>query len=81
MDVQSRWDRCAFPPLLNVSGRLQTIREVSLAVSGPCLFNCVPREVREFKGGIDSFKRKLNDFLHKVRDMPVIVGQQQAVTA
>ena len=70
---------CSIPPLRNVSGRLQTMREASFAVSGPRLFNCVPREVREYKGSIDGFKRKLDNFLAKIPDQPVILGQQQAV--
>ena len=46
---------CVIPPLRNVSCRLQTIIDASFAVSGPRLFNCVPRELREYVGCIDNF--------------------------
>ena len=68
---------CVIPPLRNVSCRLQTIIDASFAVSGPRLFNCVPRELREYVGCIDNFKCKLDRFLATVPDKPVLLGHQQ----
>ena len=71
--------QCVVPPLAAVSGRLQSIRECSFGFNGPRLFNCIPKELREFQGSPDAFKRRLDRFLSTVPDKPVLLGQPQAV--
>ena len=70
---------CVVPPLIAASGRLQTICECSLAVNGPRLFNCIPKDLREFRGSPDAFKGRLDKFLQGIPDKPVLVGQPQSV--
>ena len=70
---------CVVPPLAAVPARLQTIREYSFAVMGPRLFNSIPRDIREFQGTPEALKRRLDKFLLTVPDMPVLVGQPQAI--
>ena len=70
---------CVVPPLAAVPARLQTIRESSFSVTGPRLFNSVPKELREFQGSLSVFKRRLDKYLCTVPDKPVLLGQPQAI--
>ena len=64
---------CILPPNTGrSSARIQTLRESSLAVNGPWLFNCLPVEVRNFEGTVEAFKRKLDIYLHNVPDKPCL---------
>ena len=50
---------------------VQTMRESTFQMSGPKLFNLLPRELREMsKCGVDEFKTCLDTFLQKVPDQP-----------
>ena len=73
---------CKIPVLNRSSHRtrsLQTLTDESFAIAGPRLFNCIARDIREYSGPLEGFKKKLDCFLWTVPDLPVIVGQQQAV--
>ena len=70
---------CVVPPLAAVPARLQTIREYSFAVMGPRLFNSIPKDIREFQGSPEAFKRRFDKFLSTVPDKPVMLGQPQAI--
>ena len=49
---------------------VKTLKENSLMVEGPLLFNCLPIHLRDFKGSLDSFKHGLDTFLTHVPDQP-----------
>ena len=63
---------CRVPPLTSreTPAHISTLRENSFAVMGPRLFNCVKREVREYNGEFDGFKRRLDKFLRTIPDKP-----------
>ena len=65
---------CRIPGLTTreTTAYISTLREHSIAVMGPRLFNCVEREVREFEGEFEVFKRKLDDFLREIPDKPAL---------
>ena len=52
--------------------RIQSIRERCFALRGPRLFNSLPQDLREYSGTVESFKNKLDKFLQKVLDQPVL---------
>ena len=58
----------------------QKMKERRLMVQGPKLFNVLPLEVRrDFQNiSIDSFKHKLDDFLHCIPDQPTVSGLSRA---
>ena len=54
---------------------VQTLREGSFQVSGPSLFNKLPRKIRDMKGcSVDDFKEKLDQFLSTIPDEPRCPG-------
>ena len=53
---------------------VQNLRRQSFQVAGPKLWNSLPKNVRNFKGNQDEFKRKLDQFLTKVPDEPKADG-------
>ena len=54
---------------------VQTLRESSFQVSGPALFNKIPRKIRDMKRcSIEDFKEKLDQFLSTVPDEPRCPG-------
>ena len=64
------------PPHKGKHMRYRTLREKSLLIEGPRLFNCLPRYVRDHRGSLDSFKSTLDDFLTSIPDQPS--GQELA---
>lgn len=52
--------------------RIKNKLDESLPVIGSRLFNCLPAEIREVEGGLDSFKKKLDTFLRTIPDKPVL---------
>ena len=63
--------KCAIPPLKNSSMcRIKTCKDNSFFVKGPKLFNCLPSELRDYKGKADSFKHQLDKYLLTVPDQP-----------
>lgn len=73
---------CVIPP---VNGRalqrVQTLRENSLLVRGPRLFNCLPASLRAHEGTLNSFKTQLDCFLSSVPDMPRLPHYHQPATS
>ena len=53
---------------------VQNLRRQSFQVAGPKLWNCLPKNVRNFKGNQDEFKQILDHFLNKVPDEPKADG-------
>jgi len=60
-------------------GKAQTLREQTLAVRGPRIFNCLPAHIRNLQGvETDTFKRALDTYLKYVPDCPLINGYQDS---
>ena len=57
-----RRGRCCKVPSLNnkASALVRTQKEHSFSVFGPKLFNMMPKNIRDFDGSLDSFKKKLD---------------------
>ena len=53
---------------------VQNLRRQSFQVAGPKLWNCLPKNVRNFRGNQDEFKQILDKFLSKVPDEPKADG-------
>ena len=68
--------RCKIPALRKqANSSVQRLRDSSFQVSGPQLFNCLPKWLRIAKGlNLDEFKEKLDSVLSKVPDEPRIGG-------
>ena len=60
---------------------VRTIREDSLVIHGPRLFNAIPAELRGYSGTIETFKRKLDCFLKTVPDRPALPHYYQAAAS
>ena len=55
--------------------KIQNIRRASFAISGPRIFNSLPKHIREItKCDINNFKSQLDRYLRKVPDQPLIPG-------
>ena len=62
---------CSIPPLIKSSRKIQSLRENSLQVIGPKLFNSMPQELRNLSGcSKEVFKSKLDLFLEAIPDQP-----------
>ena len=70
-------------PILNRSAmaRYKTLKDNSLAVRGPRLFNCLPTNIRDVNLSLSSFKRRLDKFLASIPDQPSLPGAQYAQTS
>ena len=70
-DIEERNGRaCKIPPLKGRSS-VQTLRNQSFQVSGPRLFNSMPKIIRNMKNcSLEDFKCQLDIFLNKVPDEP-----------
>ena len=60
------------PPHKGVYMRHRTLREKSLLVEGPRLFNCLPRQLRDHTGTYKGFKAVLDKFLSIIPDEPSV---------
>ena len=58
--------------------RVETLRENSLVVLGPRLFNCLPRDARDWEGSLETFKEKVDTFLTTVPDKPTLPHYYQS---
>ena len=59
------------------SGRIQSLRTVkdkSIFVQGPKIFNALPRCIREWEGSFDTFKIIVDCFLTLLPDRPCLTG-------
>ena len=66
---------CRIPALRNCPANIRQLREGSLKYHGSQLFNALPKDIRNISNcSIDCFKRKLDSFLLKVDDMPLVRG-------
>ena len=55
--------------------RIKSIRYSSFAVKGPRIFNSLPKNLRNHKGGtVNEFKHKLDTYLRTVPDEPLVPG-------
>ncbi len=61
---------CIIPRLARTRRSIQTLKEGSLAVHGPRLYNCLPQDLREHTGTLYSFKSGLDKYLRTVPDQP-----------
>ena len=52
----------------------QNLRRQSFQVAGPKLWNCLPKNLRNFRGSQIDFKETLDHFLSKVPDEPKADG-------
>ncbi len=70
---------CRIPKInTRCSQAIQTLRESSLSVHGPRLFNCLPSALRDQTGcEVDSFKRAINKLLSSIPDQPRLPGYSQ----
>ena len=50
----------------------------SLPVLGPKLFNCLPKDTREFDGSFESFKGQVDRFLSAIPDRPCLPQYHQS---
>ena len=56
-------------------------RLATFQLSGPKLFNCLPKEIRNFtKGGVEDFKVHLDAFLSRIPDEPRCQGLTPGAT-
>ena len=77
---------CDIPIHISRKASIQSMREASFQMSGPKLFNKLPKHLRNLSGcGIDEFKKELDIFLAFVPDEPkcpgLIPGAQKPETA
>ena len=49
---------------------ISSLREYSFSIRGPEIFSSLPSELRELNSSMDCFKRKLDDFLELIPDIP-----------
>ena len=69
-DSERKGRMCAVPALRGRDS-VKTLRTQSFQVSGPRLFNCLPKNIRNMtKCDLEKFKEKLDNFLSKVPDEP-----------
>ena len=69
---------CKIPSLRNRSAvRFQSLREGSLSVAGPRLFNVLPKDLREGEFTLETFKRQLDVFLGTIPDRPPLQHYQR----
>ena len=67
-----RGNLCAIPRLVRTLASIQNLKESSLAVQGPRLYNCLPRHLREHTGTLATFKAGLDKYLGTVPDRPLL---------
>ena len=70
---------CRIPRSIRAAASLVTSRENSFPIQGPRLFNCMTREIREYEGSLEGFKRNLDGFLREVPDKPTLPHYPQTI--
>ena len=68
---QGRMGQGRFLRVPKTQVRARSLREKSLTVEGPLLFNCLPPHIRNFSGAKETFKKHLDEFLQIIPDEPV----------
>ena len=68
--------QCVIPRVTRTAtDRIQSLREGSLSVNGPKLFNMLPQKLRNMTNvGLPKFKEKLDKFLSTIPDEPLCPG-------
>ena len=56
------------PEVSGSRSSVQTVKDRSLQVEGPMLFNYLPRELRAWDGSLERFKIKLDEYLQHIPD-------------
>ena len=73
VDSQRRGRHCVIPKIdRRAPAVVQTLLENSLPVRGSRIFNTLPRSLREWEGGLQSFKSRLDKYLRSVPDRPYL---------
>ena len=73
--------RICLIPKLKGSAKVQKLRQQSFKMSGPRLWNCLPKSVRNLKtNNLDEFKQTLDEYLSKVPDEPKCDGLSPGAT-
>ena len=74
---------CIVPPInRSASPKIRTLREGSLSVKGPQLFNCMPDHIRNITNcTVDHFKSRLDSFLSQIPDQPRIPNYEKFCVA
>lgn len=81
-DSERRGKMLEIPPMIRGSmKKITTLRENSLIVLGARLFNCLPRDAREWEGGLETFKEKVDRFLTTVPDKPALPHYHQSAAS
>ena len=62
----------------NAADSVVTLKDSSIMVHGPKLFNELPVEIREFQGSLATFKAKLDLWLKTVPDKPHLPQYHQS---
>ena len=70
---------CVVPPVTSPTGNaITSIREASLPIMGPQLFNVLPLELRNLtECSVEDFKTELDQFLASIPDQPLLPGLTQ----
>lgn len=71
---ERRGRECLIPAIV-ARGKMLTLRDNSLSVIGPRLFNALPTQIRNIAGcNLDVFKKALDNWLNLIPDQPLIPG-------
>ena len=70
---------CKIPPMKRTWQRIQTELEGSIVTNGPRLHNCLPKDLRNTKHTLTSFKNDLDKFLATIPDKPCLPHYHQVV--
>ena len=75
----TRRGRLCRVPGLNNRARVavQSVKDGSLVVRGPRLFNCLPKEIRNMCVEIDTFKAHLDKYILSIPDRPILPNYYQ----
>ena len=62
---------CRKPAIaIRAADRIKTLKDRSLAVRGPTLFNALPKNLRQLERSVEAFKNNLDKHLADVPDVP-----------
>ena len=62
-------------PMPKGQGKIKTLREQTLAIRGPNIFNSLPPYIRNLSGvSLDRFKKKLDESILRIPDFPILPG-------
>ena len=70
----------AVPPITGTREAIKTLKERSLLVEGPRLFNSLPKDLRNLDCELDTFKAHLDAYLETLPDQPASANCQPRAT-